>query len=538
MTYNRLFLGRRARRRAWRRSWVLTAACAAAIAGSSQSAVAVGWVNVPGSTPGELQSVSCVTATDCFAVGYITFTSANGYTSRAARWDGMRWTVQPSPPTPVPQFNGLNGVSCTSESSCTAVGDDSSPGSGTSPLVQTTIAEQWNGTSWTIQPTMNQTGANDTVLAAVSCPSATSCIAVGWYQPAIASSNGPSGTGEPIPFSEGWNGSSWESLPTPGVGSMLGGVSCTSPTACTAVGTNGPDALIERWDGSSWSVQEAATPNGSHGDILTGVSCTSPTACTAVGSYNPTAQEFPEAPLAERWDGSNWTVQTTPVPGGITGGPLAPNGGFLQAVSCLSALDCVAAGSSTRRQGFGETWDGAGWTFQPFPGPDSAALALSCGSPTTCLAVGGGLSNTTEIYSTLMPTNRFTIGRIKLKADGTITLTLKLPGTGSIDVLATAWDDNFAPAVNLASSATLQPAVHRFAFGRLHLIANQPGTLTAAMPPNARGRALVRHHRYRVTLRLWVTYTPTGGRPRTIGLRGLHPPACSDPDNDQDCHVS
>ena len=42
------------------------------------------------------------------------------------------------------------------------------------------------------------------------------------------------------------------------------------------------------------------------------------------------------------------------------------------------------------------------------------------------------------------------------------------------------------------------------------------------MNPNLRGRRLILRHTYRVTLRLWVTYTPTGGVQRKIGFYGLH----------------
>ena len=49
-------------------------------------------------------------------------------------------------------------------------------------------------------------------------------------------------------------------------------------------------------------------------------------------------------------------------------------------------------------------------------------------------------------------------------------------------------------------------------------------TLRLHLTPTARGRRLVRHHTYGVTLRLWVSYTPTGGRTRTIGIHGLHIP--------------
>ena len=42
--------------------------------------------------------------------------------------------------------------------------------------------------------------------------------------------------------------------------------------------------------------------------------------------------------------------------------------------------------------------------------------------------------------------------------------------------------------------------------------------------PNARGKRLVLHHTYHAVLRLWVTYTPTGGNQRSVGFYGLHLP--------------
>jgi hypothetical protein len=68
-------------------------------------------------------------------------------------------------------------------------------------------------------------------------------------------------------------------------------VSCTSATACTAVGhyQNGAGTrvtLAERWDGTSWTIQPtpSLSPNYFY-TTLSGVSCTSATACTAVGAH-------------------------------------------------------------------------------------------------------------------------------------------------------------------------------------------------------------------------------------------------------------
>jgi WD40-like Beta Propeller Repeat len=117
------------------------------------------------------------------------------------------------------------------------------------------------------------------------------------------------------------------------------------------------------------------------------------------------------------------------------------------------------------------------------------------------------------------PSNKFTVSRIRTEADGTFTFSVRVPGPGSVDVLETAWDDNLASAAVL-----LKPAPHRFVFARAHAHAVRRGTLTVTVTPNKQGRMLIAEPRYRVVLRLWVSYTPDGGRYRTIGYLGLHLP--------------
>jgi hypothetical protein len=85
-------------------------------------------------------------------------------------------------------------------------------------------------------------------------------------------------------------------VPSPNAGrattaNSLNGVSCTSPTACTAVGTYANSAadktLAESWNGTSWSI--LPSPNAGLPDalnVLNGVSCVSTTACTAAGEYH------------------------------------------------------------------------------------------------------------------------------------------------------------------------------------------------------------------------------------------------------------
>ena len=139
---------------------------------------------------------------------------------------------RPSPPTP---RDGLSGVSCSSASACTAVGDYAS----NAEAPEETLAERWNGTQWSLQPTPNPGPNNE--LSDISCSSASACTAVGEQF-----AQGEAGT-----LAERWNGTQWSTQTTPNSGrSGLEGVSCPSASACTAVGLGGSssdETLTERW---------------------------------------------------------------------------------------------------------------------------------------------------------------------------------------------------------------------------------------------------------------------------------------------------
>ena len=128
--------------------------------------------------------------------------------------------------------------------------------------------------------------------------------------------------------------------PAGGVCSELDGVSCVSLSSCTAVGfstnrTGGEATLAERWNGSNWSIERTPTPAAATSSSLLGVSCASPRVCTAVGSF--TNRAGGEATLAERWNGSSWAIQRTPNPAGATSSRLV-------GVSCPSPRSCTAVG--------------------------------------------------------------------------------------------------------------------------------------------------------------------------------------------------
>ena len=107
----------------------------------------------------------------------------------------------------------------------------------------------------------------------------------------------------------------------------------------------------------------------------------------------------------------------------------------------------------------------------------------------------------------------------RLNRNGAISFAVKVPGRGVINALGTAWINNIAQ-----STVLLQPARNRFVYGRSHKNSRRKATIRMRLTPNARGRRLVEHHTYAVTLRLWVTYKPTGGQQSKLGFRALHLP--------------
>jgi hypothetical protein len=287
------------------------------------------------------------------------------------------WSVQW---LPVPSSAVTVPLSCSSSAACTAVAAYYPFPSSDSDIL---LAVRWNGRGWSRQVMAAPAGSVTALVGGISCPSGSSCIAVGGF----TSGDRPT---RYVPLVERWNGTAWsvERVPAPtgvGLSSRLTGVSCTSPTACTAVGESaspdGTNPLVERWNGTTWSIERAT------GGSLISVSCTSRVGCTAVGrAGNET--------LGEGWNGSRWSIEPNPHPRRF-GGPGGDN--ELGSVFCASRDACMAVGDSGRGSGFNsvrvtlaEHWNGSDWSVQPTPSPIQLdeLNSVSCSSVGSCIAVG------------------------------------------------------------------------------------------------------------------------------------------------------
>jgi hypothetical protein len=180
---------------------------------------------------GELSSISCISLTSCVAVG--SYVSGRGnYAPLALSWNGRKWTPEETPRPSRATSTFLSAVACTSSRLCTAVGDDGGNGPYAESDVGTAaLAEQWNGRRWLLERAPHPAGTTFSSLSGISCPTATTCIAVG------GDSDGT--------LAAVWNGETWAVEPTPSTSPSadLDAVSCTAAVICTAVGSGG---LAER----------------------------------------------------------------------------------------------------------------------------------------------------------------------------------------------------------------------------------------------------------------------------------------------------
>ena len=157
----------------------------------------------------------------------------------------------------------------------------------------------------------------------------------------------------------------------------LNAVAAVSSTDIFAVGDQGSttlSTLVEDFNGTSWSVASTPNPAGATSSRLNGVSALSSTAVWAVG-------ESSAGPLVEFFNGKSWSIQATPSGGGV-----------LNSVTALSPTDVWAVGSTSLGSGSGyliEHFDGTSWSVSLSTSANRASLSgISAVSPTDIYAVG------------------------------------------------------------------------------------------------------------------------------------------------------
>jgi len=280
------------------------------------------WRNIPTPNPGKcnqgnfgnvLTSVAAIATNDVWAVGF-TFPCNALLQPMAMHWDGTKWTVVATPKLPF-NNNALNGVVAFASNNVYAVGFQTA-----SNGASLTLIEHWDGTAWSVvsSPNKNQTG---NVLSSISGSSPTDIWAVGNN----VAPNVPVKT-----LVEHFDGTQWKIVASPNplpTGSLdqnvLVSVAAVSPTDATAVGYILDSSqlreltMVQHWDGVSWKVVTSPNVDSSSGSFntLKSVSAFSSTNIYAVGFFANGTTNANQRTLVEHFDGSNWTIVSSPTKG-------------------------------------------------------------------------------------------------------------------------------------------------------------------------------------------------------------------------------
>jgi photosystem II stability/assembly factor-like uncharacterized protein len=277
----------------------------------------------------------------------------------------VRWTEQAPYPAPIGE---LSQTACISVATCVAIGSVSREPQEIPVSVVATTSD--DGQIWTSEPLPISAG-----LSGLSCPSGALCVAVGGHNGGGGTSTNPNRLGTAILSTD--EGRSWTVSLLPKAVGYLNDVSCASDSFCLAVGETpdgtGAAAIVTTNEGATWS--RVTLPSEEEGLSL--VACPVPGTCLAVG----------ERILRTTDGGQEWTDE----------GPSEGEG-----ISCATITNCVLVGANEVPDGNPtpaiETTDDGGvtWTAlapsSPASANSSGALqSVSCGSPTFCMAVGGGI---------------------------------------------------------------------------------------------------------------------------------------------------
>jgi RHS repeat-associated protein len=344
-----------------------------------------------------LYDVSCEPSSTehCTAVG--TSNKSGVDSPLALRRNGTSWSEQAPAKKSGATHTRLFGVDCPSETRCLAVGNHQSAGS------PSLLSEVWNESKWSVQTTPVPAEATSSELAAIGCSSTAQCSAVG---SAVIG-------GVKTAIAERWTSPTWslQTIPIPegAKSSQLDGVDCLWSNFCAAVGrytTSGGSvkSLVMFWNGTEWKLHTVTDPGGAVESTLLDVSCTpTPNRCTAVGGWkNSKGEQFT---MAYRFNGvTTWTLQSTPNPSGSTES-------LFQDVSCATETSCTAAGSWVSSGGgsnrtLAEGWNGSSWSLESTANPPGEAFnslfGVSCRG-VSCLGVGWSLNTENPAMAQVSP---------------------------------------------------------------------------------------------------------------------------------------
>ena len=233
--------------------------------------------------------------------------------------------------------------------------------------------------SYRVEAVPNPPGASNSALFGISCPMVAGCVAVGY-----ATTSPKSAALIDTYVSGTWTPTALkQGLPFPG----LGAVWCASMTSCVAVGDSGSlqskggQPLVEILSDGTWTPTSPPLPNTGITGSLDAVSCVTAAWCVAAGFFMDSQDNT--YGLLEVLSNGTWTPEVGPTPS-----PSTQSG--IRSVQCFTTTSCDAAGfygDLSSSNGLFETLSGSDWTGSALGGA-GILDSLSCVSSSSCLAVG------------------------------------------------------------------------------------------------------------------------------------------------------
>jgi hypothetical protein len=181
---------------------------------------------------------------------------------------------------------------------------------------------------------------------------------------------------------EHWNGQAWSVVTVPGQG-YLGDLASTGPNDVWAVGSTDSGPLVEHFDGSRWSVAETPQVRGGN---LSSVTALSPTNVWAAGSQGLSGTRT----LVMHYDGKAWRVVPSP---NVSEQANADN--VLRGVAAAGPSDVWAVGMYQNEQTqihqhrtLIEHWNGSSWSIVSSPSPGHSSELNAAAVPAAGIAPG------------------------------------------------------------------------------------------------------------------------------------------------------
>jgi hypothetical protein len=248
-----------------------------------------------------------------------------------------------------------------------------------------TMTQRFNGTSWSIVPSVNAGATGYSQLNRVDATSTSNVWAIG-------------------SLVERYNGTNWVAMSSP-AGVALRGLDVVSPSEVWVAGYSGSAATVAQWKNGTWTTRYTQASTGRHLTVFEAIAVDASGQVWAVGwDRDYDAPGRPVSSLVVHYNGTSWTREATPNPA---------NRNTLNDVVVLANGEVFAVGVAQDTSGGGITprslmlrRQGGTWSSLTVPkgeaGSQDQLLSVAAVSSTSVWSVGYYSSPSSGLYEPLL----------------------------------------------------------------------------------------------------------------------------------------